>query len=239
MRFPHSYVIGGDFNNARTKGWKQPNAPAPGSWNAGGNPEGASRAADVGSVLQASDYYGVINGDLILKYNQNFNSDWNLDAIGGVNYYQSEQRNEATQITNLTIPGFFNLSNTSLPPTTADNSALRRRVGVYAQATVGYKNQLFLTGNARNDWSSTLPIDNNSFFYPGGTISWLASRTLDLGNTPISYLKLRAGYGKTGSDPAPYLLYPTLTAGTVGLGFGSLITPFQRRECIWCFQYHR
>jgi TonB-linked SusC/RagA family outer membrane protein len=218
--------LGGDFTNARTKGFKQPNAPSPGSWNAGNNVEGASRAPDVGSVFEGSDYYGLINGDLILKYNRDLNPDWNLDALLGGNYYQSQQRNVASQITNLTIPGFANLSNTSLPPTTSDFNSLRRRIGVYAQATLGYKNQVFVTGNARNDWSSTLPIDNNSFFYPGVTVSWLASRTLNLGNSSLSYLKLRGGYGKTGSDPNPYLLYPTLVPGTVGLGFGSLIAPF-------------
>lgn len=225
------FRLGGDFTNARTLGYKQPNTPRPGSWNDGNNPEGAARAKDVGSVKQSSDYYGLINADFILKFNKDLSKDLNLEVIGGLNYYQSSQRNEWAQVTNLTIPGFFNLSNSSLPPTVSDYNMTRRRIGAYGQATLGYKNQLFLSGNIRNDWSSTLPINKNSIFYPGANLSWVASETFHLQQSALSFLKFRLGYGKTGSDADPYLVYPTLTAGTpdaplVGLPFGSITSPF-------------
>lgn len=219
------FRLGGDFTNARTKSWKQVANPTPGSWNAGNNVEGAIKNPDVGSVSQASDYFGIINGDLIVKYNKDINNDFTLDALAGANYYQSTQRSEATGITNLVVPGFYNLSNTSLPPTTTDFNLLRRRMGAYAQATVSYKNELFLTGNIRNDWSSTLPIDHNSIFYPGANISWVASQLLNSKST-ISFLKFRVAYGRTGSDPAPYQVYPKLASGTIQLPFGTLNTPF-------------
>ncbi|MEO7960293.1 MAG: TonB-dependent receptor, partial [Ginsengibacter sp.] len=101
-----------------------------------------------------------------------------------------------------------------------------RLFGVYASATIGYQDQLYVTLNARNDWSSTLPIDNNHFFYPGGNLSWVASRTFNLDKTPISYLKFRAGYGKTGNSPAPYLINPVLIAGSVPVPFGQISFPF-------------
>lgn len=218
--------LGGDFNNQRTFGWAQQNKPSPGSWNAGGNVEGQTRVEEVGSVLQESDYFGSINGDFILNYKKDLNPDLNLDASAGANYYDSQTKSESAYITNLTVPSFFNLSNSSNPPTAADFISLRRRMGLYATATLGYKNQLFATGNLRNDWSSTLPINNNSILYYGLNGSWVASRTFDMTNTPISFLKLRAGYGQTGSDPSPYLIYPTLRPGNVYLGFGNMTTPF-------------
>src|SRR4029079_14547606 len=89
-----------------------------------------------------------------------------------------------------------------------------------------YKNQLYLTLNARNDWSSTLAIQNNSFFYPGGNLSWIASQTFDLSRTAISFLKFRAAYGKTGSDAPHYDVYPILTIRDVNLPFGSVTFPF-------------
>lgn len=224
--FSTQFRLGGDFANSRTFGWKQPNAPKPGTWNAGGNVEGYSRAKDVGSVLQSSDYFGTINADFLVNYTKDLTKDLNFEAIAGVNYYQSSQKSEFTYITNLTIPNYFNLSNTSLPPTTSDYNMLRRRMGVYAQATLSYKSQLFLTGNARNDWSSTLPINDNAVFYPGVNLSWVASRTFDLAQTPISYLKFRAGYGRTGSDPDPYQVQTSLRRGDTYLGFGSLTSPF-------------
>jgi TonB-linked SusC/RagA family outer membrane protein len=218
--------IGADIINARTFGYKAVNAPAPGSWNAGGNTEGASRAADVGSVSESTDYSGTINGDFILKYNHDLGEDFTLDVLAGTNFNQADGKNVTAEITNLLIPGFYNLSNSTIKPTTSDASSHRRLFGVYGQAVVGYKDQLYVTVNARNDWSSTLPIDNNHFFYPGANLSWIASHTFDLDNSPISYLKFRAGYGKTGFDAAPYQLYPVLVIGNVSLPFGSITFPF-------------
>ncbi|PZP52606.1 MAG: SusC/RagA family TonB-linked outer membrane protein [Pseudopedobacter saltans] len=224
--FSVQWRTGGDFFNARTFEWAQPNKPSTGSWNDGGNTEGAVRAPAYGGVYQGSSYLGTINSDLILKYNQDITPDFNLDVIAGGNYYQLTQRTESASVTSLTIPGFFNLSNSTQQPTAVDFNSRNRRKGLYGQVTLGYKEQLFLTGNVRNDWSSTLPQGSNSFFYPGASLSWLASRTFDLSNTPISYLKLRAAYGKTGSDPSAYQTAQTLVASNVNLGYGALTSPF-------------
>ncbi|MEJ7679986.1 MAG: SusC/RagA family TonB-linked outer membrane protein [Segetibacter sp.] len=218
--------VGGDISNARTFGYKAVNDPSIGSWNKGGNTEGASRNADVGSVSEIAEYIGSINSDFILKYNKSLSSDFNLEALAGVNYYQEDLKSSAAQITNLFIPGFYNLSNSLAPPTASDYARHRRRIGAYGQAIVGYRDQLFLTVNARNDWSSTLPINNNSFFYPGANLAWIASQTFNLTNTAISLLKFRASYGKTGSDASPYQVNPTLQLGSIGLGFGNLSFPF-------------
>ncbi len=228
--------IGGDFTNSRTFEWKQPAAAKVGSWNGPAanpatgapgptNPEGASKTPDVGQVTQGSDYVGLINGDFILKFNKSLNNNFNLEALAGANYYQSTGRSEATTVTNLTVPNFFNLSNTSKPPTTVDGSARKRRIGAYAQATLSYQDEIFLTGNVREDRTSTLPINSNSIFYPGANISWVASKLLSSKNT-VSYLKIRAAYGRTGADPDVYLTQSSLAPGDVSLGFGSMTFPF-------------
>jgi len=220
--------VGGDFANARTFAYKAVNAPKPGSWNGPNptNPEGQSRAVDVGSVRETSNYFGVVNGDFLLKYNKSLNSDISLEALAGYNYYQRDQKTVTSAITDLLVPGFYNLSNSTSPPTTADATFRKRQMGVYAQAVLGYADQVYLTLNGRNDWSSTLPIDNNSVFYPGAALSWVASQTLGLKNTKVSLLKLRASYGKTGSDPAEYLTYGELQNGSVALPFGTWTLPF-------------
>lgn len=220
--------VGGDFDNARTFAYKAVNAPKPGSWNGPNpaNPEGASRAEDVGSVTEVTNYIGVINADFLLKYNKTLSTDITLEALAGFNYYQQDQKGTAASITDLLVPGFYNLSNSTKPPTASDFLQKRKSMGVYGQAILGFKEQLYLTLNARNDWSSTLPIDNNSVFYPGANLAWIASQTLNLDKNSISLLKFRAGYGKTGADPAPYQTYPTLVIGSVNLPFGSLSLPF-------------
>ncbi|MEP6927706.1 MAG: SusC/RagA family TonB-linked outer membrane protein [Ginsengibacter sp.] len=218
--------VGGDVENARAFAYNAVNAPDPGSWNKGGNTEGTSRAVDVGSVSETNTYIGSINGDFILKYNKDISNDFNLDALAGVNYNQADTKVTFGAITNLLIPNFYNLSNSTKQPTTGDVSTRQRLLGVYAQATLGFRSQLYLTLNARNDWSSTLPIDHNHFFYPGGSMSWVASNTFDLKNSPVSYLKFRGGYGQTGTSAPVYSIYPVLIAGAVPIPFGSINFPF-------------
>lgn len=218
--------IGGDVTNSRTFGYKAVNAPSIGSWNKGGNTEGASRAADVGSVSEQAQYIAAINGDFILKYNPKISSSFSLETLAGLNYFQQDQKGSSALITDLFIPGVYNLSNSLIPPTAADFQVHSKRIGLYGQIVLGYENELFLTGNIRNDWSSTLPINNNSIFYPSASLSWVASNSFNIRNGALSFLKFRAGYGKTGSDADPYSVYPTLAIGNVGLDFGSLTFPF-------------
>jgi outer membrane receptor protein involved in Fe transport len=219
-------IVGGDFQNARTTIWNAVNAPSPGSWNDGANVEGSKRQADIGSYEELSNYDGSFNTIFNLKFNKDLGTNFNLEAIAGATYLQTQSKTVSTKIEDLTIPGFYNLSNSKNQPTATNAATNRRLIGAYAQATLGYQNQLYLTVNVRNDWSSTLPINNNSFFYPGANVSWIASQTLDLSTTPISLLKFRAAYGKTGADAPPYQVYSTLTPGSVGLGFGDITFPF-------------
>lgn len=209
--------VGGDVQNFRGFAYNAVNAPDPGSWNKGGNPEGQSRKPDVGSVDVSNNYIGSINSDLILKYKQDLSETFSLDALAGVNFNQEDTKASNSAITDLLIPGFYDLSNSTKPPTTGQFSSHQRLIGAYAQATLGFRDQLYITGNARNDWSSTLPIDNNHFFYPGGSLSWIASNTFNLSNSPVSYLQFRAGYGKTGTSAPVYDIYPVLVSGSVPL----------------------
>lgn len=219
-------ITGGDFSNARTSIWNAVNKPSAGSWNDGNNDEGSQRQEDIGSFAEVTNYEGSFNTIFNLKLNKDLGSKFNLEAIVGGTYSQSESKGITTRIEGLLVPGFYNLSNSVNLPTGTEVIAKRRLIGGYAQATLGYLNQLYLTVNARNDWSSTLPIDANSFFYPGANLSWIASQTFDLSNTPISLLKFRTAYGKTGADAAPYQVNSTLTPGNILLGFGNITFPF-------------
>jgi TonB-linked SusC/RagA family outer membrane protein len=223
------FRIGGDFTTTSTSIWNAVNAPSPGSWNSGNNVDGSARAPDIGSFQQQADYSGLVDGDFILKYVKDLNSDFSLDALAGINYYQSKTTNQTAAIQGLTIPLFYNLSNSNSPPTSANSLFEKRLIGIYAQATVGYRDQLYLTVNARNDWSSTLPINNNNFFYPGANLSWLASQTFDMKESKVSFLKFRIAYGETGADALPYQIYPTIQQGnippTTGMPYGAITFP--------------
>ncbi len=124
---------------------------------------------------------------------------WNLnqrnyDTVGGYN----EQ---------LEIPGWNSLDNTISNSLTDATSWKRRLIGLLGQVELGYKDWAFLNLSARNDWSSTLPVGNNSFFYGGANVSVLLKQAIPaLKNIKqIHLLKVRAAIGQTGNDADVYM----------------------------------
>jgi TonB-linked SusC/RagA family outer membrane protein len=217
---------GADFTNARMKDWQAIEAPRSGSWR-GPNPtnfEGASYTAKVGGLTEQSNYAGELNSDIFLNVKYKIFQDLSINGFVGANFNQRETRRQKARITQLTIPEFYNLSNSSSSPTAEAVITKRRLFGAYAQANFEYKNFLYLTLNARNDRSSTLPKTSRSFFYPGANASFVVSNVVDMGKK-VDFLKVRGAYGKTGNDADPYLLESVLTSGDVLLGFGNIIFP--------------
>jgi outer membrane receptor protein involved in Fe transport len=219
---------GGDFTNARFKDWQAVESPNPNTWR-GPNPTNdqgvALSGAAVGGLTERADYTGEINSDLFFNYNKDLASDLNISGFFGGNYNDRESRVFQSRITQLTIPGFYNISNSSNPPVSRETIRKRRLFGAYGQATIAYKDYLYLSLNARNDWSSTLPKGNRSFFYPGANLSVVVSKLADLSGASIDFFKVRTAYGKTGRDAPPYQLESVLVSGDVLLGFGNLTFP--------------
>jgi hypothetical protein len=83
---------------------------------------------------------------------------------------------------------------------------------LYGSGQVGYKNYLYVDFAGRNDWSSTLPVQNSSFFYPSVGVSFVASDAFNIRNSWLSFLKVRASVAQAGSSGSPYSL-----VGTYGL----------------------
>ncbi|WP_158799715.1 SusC/RagA family TonB-linked outer membrane protein [Pedobacter sp. L105] len=129
----------------------------------------------------------------------------------------------------LVVPGWYNLSNSNGPVNVLeDNIANRRLFGLYADLNLSYKNFLFLEGTARNDWSSTLPVDNQSFFYPSVSGSFVFSELLKNNSTWdfLSYGKIRSSYAMVGNDTDPYQLSTTYSKTVINGGFGNTTFPF-------------
>ena len=142
----------------------------------------------------------------MLTFDKDMMDDLHLNALVGFNGNERTYSWLSAGVTNLTIPTWFNLGNSAEKPSIDSYSQMRRLMGVFGQAEVAYKNMLYLTLTARNDWSSTLPKGNRSFFYPGLTGSWIFSEMFnDDMKKIISYGKFRAAWGKTGNDANPYM----------------------------------
>jgi len=112
----------------------------------------------------------------------------------------------------LIIPNYYNLKNANAVK--VDNFYYHRRTAsIYGSFSLGYNDFLFLDGTARNDWSSTLPTDNNSFFYPSLTGSFVFSQLEAVQKLDwLSFGKVRLGWAQVGNDTEPYQLYKAYDA---------------------------
>ena len=162
-----------------------------------------------------------LNHDFLLNFNTTF-TDFTLNALGGVNVNERTYSNVTSSITGLDIPTFYNLSNSASAPVVEERNEIRRLVGVFGNIELGYKEFLFANISARNDWSSTLPKGNNSFFYPGVTLSFIFTELLprDIRNI-FSFGKLRLAYGKTGNDAPVYVINPYYVKASASTTFSS------------------
>lgn len=143
-----------------------------------------------------------INQDLLLTYDKQFD-DITFNGIAGFNGNERKYTSLFASVSDLTLPYWYDLSNTTSSATVSDYESLRRSMSVFGQLEAGWKEMLFLTLTARNDWSSTLPEDNRSFFYYGTTASFLFSELID--SDILDFGKFRVAYGKTGNDASPYM----------------------------------
>jgi len=225
--FSLQFQQGADINNAADKIWFNTNSPTPGSWVGGGNTEGAVRKPDVGAVIEESHQTYEYDSKLQGLFAKKFNSDFDLNGLIGVNFNDRGSRDLSTSVQGLAIPGFYQLSNSVNKPSSTEAEFHQRLLGFYAQGTLGYKDYLFATLTGRNDITSTLGINHNSYFYPSASLAYVLSQALDLKSSTLSYVKLRASYGETGSDTNPYNINNVLTATNIALGFGNLAFPFQ------------
>ncbi|MEA5127458.1 MAG: SusC/RagA family TonB-linked outer membrane protein [Proteiniphilum sp.] len=154
-----------------------------------------------GGFLQETTRNTELNMDFIASVNKTF-GDFNLYGIIGANYRDVTWETHALGATALTVPGVYTLANKSGDATaTMDHSHIRSN-SVYANASLGWKSQLYLDASARNDWSSTIRED---FFYPSVSVSWLPTTSFEnIKGDVLSFLKLRAGIAQIGSATSAY-----------------------------------
>ncbi|MFV0565285.1 MAG: SusC/RagA family TonB-linked outer membrane protein, partial [Flavobacteriaceae bacterium] len=156
------------------------------------------------------------NHDFILTWNTSLNSNIEINALGGFNANDRKYNWLEGKITSIDVPGFYDLTNSLTPSVSTQYEEHRRLVGVYANVDISYNDYLYLNLSSRNDWSSTLPPGNNSFFYGGQTLSFLLTdylKSKNVGTGPFNFTKFRVAYGTTGKDTEPYYVYDRFVKG--------------------------
>ena len=156
----------------------------------------------------AEDAYTVNeqNTEGIFQYTKQLNDDFTVDALAGFNIRNHSDANNYQKAPRLAVPDLYTLTN-SRDPLTSSNSLSRLRVySAYASAQFGFRNYAFLNVTARNDWSSTLPSSNRSYFYPSINGSVVLTDALNIKSSTLDFFKLRGGWSEVGNDADPYQL---------------------------------
>lgn len=144
-----------------------------------------------------------MNSDFLLTYKDKFGDNINYTISGGANAMRQTYDFSGAYADQLSQPGIYQVSN-SLDPAVVDAVKTKKAINsVYGSAQVSYKDQIFVDLTGRNDWSSTLPFKNNSFFYPSVSTSFLLSDMFTLPEL-ISFAKFRASWAQVGNDTRPY-----------------------------------
>ena len=144
-----------------------------------------------------------INTDFLLTFKEKIGSDIDIRTSIGGNTRREKYRLTNGVLDGLVIPGVYKLSNGISNPMMTTGHANKRVNSLYGLATFSYQDKVFVDVTGRNDWSSTLPVQNNSFFYPSISSSFILSDIFALPRQ-VSYAKLRLSAAKVGNDTRPY-----------------------------------
>ncbi len=152
-----------------------------------------------------------------------FNDKLSADLKIGTTIYDYNTFSAAASGEDFQAPDLWSINNTRLETQRAYNNLTQRRLlGLWGSLNLNYDELLFLTLTGRNDWSSTLPVKNNSFFYPSAGLSFVFTELAPLEGIYhiLSYGKLRASIAQVGKDASPYRIRPFYeAAATTGGGF--------------------
>jgi TonB-linked SusC/RagA family outer membrane protein len=141
-----------------------------------------------------------INSDFLLAWNKPINNDFRLGVSFGGNRMSSKVNRSSAQAKELVLPGVYKLNNSVERPVYDGSKEARAINSLYGFANLSFKDYLFLDITGRNDWSSTLPADNDSYFYPSVSLSAVLSDMLGITGNTVSFAKLRMSYADVGND---------------------------------------
>ncbi len=171
------------------------------------------------------------NTDFLLSFRKDIATDFVLAASAGANRRDEKFSQLIGTAPELELPGVYNLSNvkSGVAVTTTNFKNNKRVNSVYGSLNLSYKNYLFLDLTGRNDWSSTLPSEENSYFYPGVSVSAALSDILGIESNTLSFLKVRGSWVQVGSDTQPYNLIQTFAFRAP---WGSVLSPSEANSLL-------
>ncbi|MEO8089049.1 MAG: SusC/RagA family TonB-linked outer membrane protein [Gemmatimonadales bacterium] len=206
LRF--NYTLGLDYaNDERTQGypWQNSNTTITGVNGVGGVNAGYIKTSQIDHNLTATADYKL-------------SPSWSGSVTVGQNLNSQSYQTRQIQGTDLIAPQPFNLANTAqqLPP--YDFRTTVRLESYFGQVSADLFNQLFLAAAIRNDGASSFGTANRRNWFPKGSAAWTFYRGQEGEKRLLTFGKLRAAYGQSGTQPAPYLLQSVLISGAIADG---------------------
>lgn len=180
--------------------------------------------------LERNRQFNEMNADVLLGINKTLSSSFQLNLNAGANLLKKTDKTNDLTASNFAFPFVYNPSSAATKSGTITN--VRKEIhSVYGSLELGWKNTLYLNLTDRNDWSSTLPLLNNSYNYPSANISYVFSETL---KQPWLYFgKIRVGYSQVGGDADEYktkLYYSTLGSTINNVFIGDISNEIPNRK---------
>jgi TonB-linked SusC/RagA family outer membrane protein len=190
----------------------------------------SSRAAEgLGRIVLDNYRKQEIESNLLFTISPNLHKDFTTRLVLGNSVNQRTTTRQVATGNKFITRGIYTLGNTSQQifgpvvngapvPSLGDNYQRQRLIGAFADLSIGYKNFAFLEVTGRNDWSSTLPVQNRSYFYPSVSGSFVFTDAFKMHSNILDFGKLRAGWAKVGRDALPYSLENVYNLGPNFLG---------------------
>ena len=208
--------LGADISNENLESWRSAIIPE-------GNNEFAS-VYDPGARSLSSLYRQQINSDVILTWNKKL-KDFDLTAMLGQAVNQRNGKAFGTTVNSQQLSEYIHLSNSLVSPVSFESSSIVRSIGLYGSLDAAFKSLLFISVTGRNEWSSTLPKRNNSFFFPGVNTGFVFTELMPDISDVLPFGKLRASWAMVGLDAPPYFVEPVFQSAGHSDGFGFFAYP--------------
>ena len=182
-----------------------------------------------GQITVSTVNHHELNGNFLIGVNKKFGNNFSLTAnVGGNTLDNVTSSSGVTGAGPFIVKGFYSLNNVASRPYTVGYSRFHVN-SIYGSADLGYKNFLFLTMTARNDWFSTLDAKSNSYLYPAFSSSFVFSEALRMPEW-ISFGKLRASYAQSSGGTIPY--QNALTYGMLGYTINGQVLGYVNQSVI-------
>ncbi len=179
------------------------------------DPNSKNSASRNGQMKQLLRRAHDLNGDVMLTADKKVTEDISLNGVLGANLRSFRRDNMDWDGREFKSEGVYHVSNFN-DVRTYSSLYEKEMQSVYFTGQIGYKNYLFIDITGRNDWSSALGVDNQSFFYPGVSTSFVFTDALDINSDILNFGKIRASWAQVGNDSSPYLTTSGYSLSTTG-----------------------